>query len=111
MTTAPLITKNQLQDLYMAAAAQPFICEDPLDPDFPYNGMTCAEVMVRKQILKAAQTGDAEMVMDRLLGRPKQSVESTKLSLTYEDFLKETARKEADKRPSPATIAEPVPWQ
>jgi hypothetical protein len=31
-------------------------------------------------------------MMDRVLGRPKQSVESKSLKLTYEDYLKEMAR-------------------
>lgn len=94
VTTEKQLNKGALQDLYMVAAAQPYVV-DPHDPqDAQYEGMTCAEVMVRKQTQTAARLGDAEVVMDRLLGRPKQSVESTKLTLTYEDTLKEIARKE-----------------
>lgn len=100
VTTAPLITKRQLTDLYMAAAAQPFVCEDPLNPDFIYNGLSCAEVMIRKQMLLAAQTGNAEAVMDRLLGRPTQSVESKRLVMTYEEALREIGRK-ANLNPAP----------
>lgn len=93
LTTEPVITKAQINDLYMAAAAQPYV-PDPHNPqDAQYAGLTCAEVIVRKQIILAARTGEAETVMDRLVGRPKQSVESTKLTLTYEDTLKEIARK------------------
>ena len=97
VSDVPIITKSQLQDLYAAAIAETFHCADPLDPDFQYDGMTCAEVMVRKQIRLAAMSGlreDVEGIMDRIMGKPKQSTETTKLSLTYEDTLKEIARKE-----------------
>lgn len=106
LASVPLVTKQTLNDLYLAAAAQPYIA-NPHDPqDAQYEGLTCAEVMVRKQIILAARTGDAEIVMDRLLGRPKQTVESTKLSLTYEDKLKEIARQESLRVPAHPIDAE-----
>lgn len=98
VTTAPLVTQAQLKDLYAGAAAEPFDCPDPLNPDHKYHGLPMAEVAVRKQMRAAALTGDAEAVMDRLMGRPKQTTEKTTLSLTYEDALKEIERKEKAKQ-------------
>lgn len=89
-----VLTKAAIQDLYMAAAAQMYEPEPGNAYDQQYAGLTCAEVMVRKQIMQAARTGTAEIVMDRLVGKPKQSTEVTKLNLTYEDTLREIARKE-----------------
>jgi hypothetical protein len=95
VTLVPLITQQQVHDIYFAAATDPYEVEDPLDPEFlKYGGMPCVEVMIRKQVQLAARSGDAEVVMDRLLGRPKQAVESTRLNLTYEDHLAEIARRE-----------------
>ncbi len=101
VTTEQMLTKASIHDLWMSGAAQIYV-PDPHDPlDAQYAGMTCAEVMVRKQIQNAARLGLAESVMDRLIGRPKQSVESTKLVLTYEDTLREIARKEDLKAGAP----------
>ena len=55
--------------------------------------MTNAEVMIVK-LARSAAGGDQEatsMLLDRVLGRPKQSVESKNLSMTYADVLKEKA--------------------
>lgn len=103
-TTERLVTKAQIQDLYAAAAGELFSCEDPFDPDFIYNGLPLVEVIVKKQIRAAARNGEGEAVMDRLAGRPKQETLSTKLTLTYEDALREIERKENAKR-----FGQPVP--
>lgn len=107
VATVPLITKAQVAELYAAAAAETFNCPDPLDPDHEFHGLSMAEVMVRKEVRAAARSGNAETVMDRLVGRPKQTSESTRLTLGYEDALKEIERKErlklqADGRGGPA---------
>lgn len=63
-----------------------------LDPRF--RGMTNIEVMWIRLAEKAAN-GDmsaANMILDRILGKPKQSVESTSLSMTYQEFLKSLAQ-------------------
>lgn len=102
-----VLTKAAIQDLYMAAAAQMYEPDPHTPSDAQYAGLTCAEVMVRKQIQQAARTGVAEIVMDRLVGKPKQSTEVTKLNLTYEDTLREIARKESLKLgPPPARRVE-----
>lgn len=100
-----VLTKAAINDLYMAAAAQMYEPDPHVPSDVQYAGLTCAEVMVRKQIQQAARTGLAETVMDRLVGRPKQSTEVTKLNLTYEDTLREIARKEQLKLGPPAARA------
>lgn len=97
-----VLTRAAVQDLYMAAAAQMYEPDPNAIGDAQYAGLTCAEVIVRKQIQQAARSGAAEGVMDRLIGKPKQSTEITKLNLTYEDTLREIARKEALKLGPPA---------
>lgn len=103
VVTVPLVTKSQLQDLWAAAGAAPYLVADPLSEEYRlYHGLSCAEVMVRKRMLEAARTGEqvsVDGVMDRLMGRPKQSSETTKLVLSYEDRLAEIARLETAKAP------------
>lgn len=92
LTAQPVISKQQIQSLYMVVAAQPYVVDDPLSPDFGvYDGMTVAEVLVRKQITAAAKSGDTsliEIVMDRLIGKPLTRGENFSVSGSYEDFLK-----------------------
>lgn len=111
VTTAPLVTQAQIKDLYAAVAALPFECEDPFHPDFVFNGLPIIEVMVRRQIAKAAQAGSeamVETVIDRLIGRPMQSTETKRVNINYEDWLRETARKESLKQAIPATPVDPI---
>lgn len=60
--------------------------------------LTFGEVMIRQLIFKAASGNDRSIqeVLDRLLGKPMQTIESTSKSYTYHDFLIEC--READKR-------------
>lgn len=65
-----------------------------IDPRF--EGMSNAEVMWVRMAEKAA-AGDidaAKMILDRVLGKPKQSVETTTMTLTYPEFLEHLARQE-----------------
>ena len=109
MTSEPVLTRAHLQSLYFVVAAQPYVVDNPLDPDFGiYDGMTVAEVLVRKQLNKAAKTGDMaeiEKVMDRLIGKSMNRGENVNVNASYEDFLKGV---EAKSKPSPieATIVE-----
>jgi hypothetical protein len=87
-----MLTKPQIETLAAVALSLPY--DDPLGLDPEFDGMTNAEVMMVRMARKAA-AGDlsvASELLDRVLGRPKQSVESKSLNLTYEDFLKEAAR-------------------
>lgn len=94
LAAEPVLTRNTLQNLYLVAASQLYEVTDPLDPDFAkYDGMTIAEVLVRKQLLQAAKSGDAEQVMDRLIGKPMSRGEQVNVNIdgSYEGFLKRKA--------------------
>lgn len=92
----PVLSKQSIQSLYPILAAEPYEVTDPLDPDFGlYDGMTLLEVIVRKQILKAARSGEGEDVMDRLIGKSLSRGENLNVNVggTYEDYLKSLAEK------------------
>ena len=110
LTAEPVLTKNHVQSLYFVAAAQPYEVTDPLDPDFGlYDGMTIAEVMVRKQLLAAAKSGDVEAAMDRLIGKPMARGENVNVNLggSYETYLKGLAEK-LKGAPIEAEVVEPT---
>lgn len=111
LTSEPVLTKTHLQSLYFVVAAQPYIVEDPLDPDFAkYDGMTIAEVMVRKQVENAAKHGtlvEIETVMDRLIGKSMARSEGLVVHKTYEDRMREIRDARMRARAIP-TIAEPA---
>lgn len=93
----PTLTQQSIRECYLAAAAQPFVVEDPFDPDFgKYEGMTIAEVLIRKSFEHALSSGDLsriEIVMDRLIGKSVAHSESKNLVATtnIEAWLKERA--------------------
>lgn len=94
LASEPVLTRGTVQNLYLLGAAQPYEITDPLDPDFgKYDGMTIAEVLVRKQLMNAARTGDAEAVMDRLIGKSMSKSENLNVNVdgSYEGFLKRKA--------------------
>ena len=104
LTAQPVLTKAHIQSLYMVVAAQPYEVTDPLDPDFGlFDGMTIAEVLVRKQLLAAVKSGEAELVMDRLIGKALTKSESVTLHATYEEYLKAL---EAKMRPDKTIFGE-----
>ncbi len=108
LTAEPVLTKNHVQSLYFIAAAQPYEVTDPYDPDFgKYDGMTIAEVLVRKQLLAAAKSGDVEAAMDRLIGKPMARGENVNVNLggSYETYLKGLAEK-AKAAPIDAQVVE-----
>jgi len=73
------------------------------------EGMTLAEVMVRQLVLKACAGNDKSIqeVMDRLLGKPVQLAEVKSVSFTYQDYLDECMKKDAEEagRPLPAPVS------
>lgn len=93
--------KEQVQQLYHAAMALPYRGEwdavsqsYQMDPQF--EGMTYGEVIIVKQIRKAAE-GDqkaAENVIDRILGKPKQALETKSMHMSYSEFLDASAAEE-----------------
>ena len=96
LSAIPVLTPQHVRSLYWIAAAQPYEVTDPLDPDFGlYDGLTIAEVMVRKQLLAAARTGNVEVAMDRLIGKPLAKSESLNVNVSgnYEEWLKAKAEK------------------
>lgn len=110
LAAEPVLTRGTLQSLYLVAAAQPYEVTDPLDPDFgKYDGMTIAEVLVRKQLMNAAKTGDAEAVMDRLIGKSLSRGENVNVNIdgSYEGFLKRKAA-ELTKTVDAELVEEPV---
>lgn len=109
LAVVPLVTKAVMQDLHNAAAAMPYASPepDPLHPDHFYDGMSCAEVMVRKRQTRAAFTGeDVEPVLDRLMGKPKQTSESLRINVTYEERIKQIAKDVSSRAPIDAEVME-----
>ena len=97
LAVQPVLSKAHVTSLYFITAAQPYEVTDPLDPDFgKYDGMTIAEVLVRKQLERAAKSGNTaeiEIVMDRLIGKPLSRSENLTVNDTYENYLKRLAGK------------------
>ena len=111
-SSVPTISRQGIEDLAAVALSLPYkIAEVPLglddkahaeavarrEDEMEFEGMTNAEVMIVK-LARSAAGGDAEatsMLLDRVLGRPKQSVESKTMSMTYADVLKEKAARAA----------------
>lgn len=95
LVAVPMLTKQNLRDIYLIAASQPYVVEDPMDPEFEkYDGMTCAEVMVRKEIEAAARAGNvevAEKIMDRIIGKPERLERRLDVTVNYEEWLKAQA--------------------
>jgi len=71
-----------------------------------YAGMTCAEVMFVKLAQKAAagSLSATTELLDRTLGKPKQSSEVKSFSMKYEDYVKKVAEEEERARLSRGTV-------
>ncbi len=67
-----------------------------IDPK--YEGMTNAEVMWMKVAQQAANGNlkAVNIILDRVLGKPKQSIESTTMSMSYSEFLEQLAKQQGD---------------
>ena len=112
-TSVPALTRQGVEELAITAMSLPFeppdvpeylpegskereVAQYERDKEMEFVGMTNAEVIAVKMARMAA-SGDKEAIRelwDRTLGRPKQSVESKSVRMTYEDVLKEMARRE-----------------
>ena len=67
--------------------AEPY--DDPLGIFPKYKGMSNGEVVLR-QLIRRATLGckDAtKELLDRIVGKPKQTIESKRLTMTYQDYL------------------------
>lgn len=103
LVTVPVLSKTQLVDIIHAELSLPY--EDPLGLEPEFDGMSNHEVMIRKRVRHAALTGDdekSELLLDRILGRPKQSSESVSVKVGYEDYLRHLAEQEASQSPPPS---------
>lgn len=115
LAVQPVLDQSHVRSLYWIVAAQPYVVVDPLDPDFAkYDGLTIAEVLVRKQLEKAARSGDTgeiEVVMDRLIGKALSKSESVNVNLNgnYETWLRQKA--EALKGEVVGAVVEPRPFE
>ncbi len=96
-----MITKDVLNDLPAAALSMPYKRTEQevlldLDPDF--GRMTNAEVMnIRLARRAAGGCMDAtKTILDRILGRPKQQIESRTISETYTQYLERLAAEEEE---------------
>lgn len=112
-----VFTKAQVSEIAMAAASAPYVdsaADDELAislglPPSEFYGMTNLEVMLIKQARWAAKSGETEVidkVLDRLVGKPKQTSENHTITETYEQALQRIARK-MSAAPIPTT-AEPL---
>ena len=94
-----MLTKDVVAELPIAAMSMPYErTEEEIflnkDPDF--EGKSNAEVM-NIRLARRAAAGDTEaikMINDRVLGKPKQQIESTKLTMTYADYLEQITQEE-----------------
>lgn len=98
VSTVPTFTKAQIKNAILAAIALPYepVAGDPKEES--YRGLSNLEVMLIKQARNAARTGDVfevEKLLDRVIDKPKQTSESVRVEVGYEDYLKEIARKAA----------------
>jgi hypothetical protein len=90
-----VLTKQALNDLNECALTldyNPIRSEDTgeiLPSELRFVGKMNAEVAAIKRAEAAAQGDDDiyERVLDRVLGKPKQSVETKSMTMTYQDYL------------------------
>lgn len=89
------LNKQQVSDLVTSALSLQYTGDtdpetgEPINFDMRFAGMTNAEVMAIKLAEKAAngEMKAIEQLLDRILGKPKQSVETVGVKMNYKDFL------------------------
>lgn len=94
------MVKEQIYQLYVAAVSSRYIGEwDPESQSYyideRFEGCTNMEVMVMKEIEESLTSngGSARTrVLDRILGKPKQQVESMNVNANLMDFLEQVAK-------------------
>ncbi len=106
-TEREIITKEAVADLPITVMSVPYK-RTPLEIEFGIDadleGMTNGEVMML-QMSRSAARGDhkaADMLLDRILGKPKMVSENKNLNLSYQDYLEELTRE--DESESKATV-------
>lgn len=96
VTTAPMVTRSQVNDAITAALALPYEPDPRIVGDEAFRGMTNLEVMMRKRARLAARTGEdgpSESLLDRMMGKPKTTSENLSVSVDYVAYLKSLAEK------------------
>lgn len=109
VTTVPVVTRAQTHDALHAVLAQTYDADPILEPEFV--GRTNLEVMLIRRVRHAAKSGDADEVdalLDRVLGKPKQTSEVRRVELTYEELVNGLARQAKSAEPMIVSTAEPV---
>ena len=94
-----MINKEAVSQLPLTVLSLPYKrtqLEKDLGMDKEFEGMSNAEVaMIR--LAEAASRGSykaIDMLQDRIIGKPKISVENKNINLTYEDLLDAIVKKE-----------------
>ncbi len=94
-----MLTKNVAAELPLAAVSSPYKRTEKeifLGIDSEFEGKSNIEVMNIRLARKAA-AGDMDAIKllnDRILGKPKQQIESTRVSMTYQDYLDQITEEE-----------------
>ncbi len=98
-TEKEILTKEQVSELPITVSSVPYR-RTPLEIEFRiderFEGMSNGEVMMLRMAEDAAR-GDhkaTDMILDRILGKPKMVSENRNLNVNYQDYLEEIARKE-----------------
>ena len=98
-TEREIISKEAVADLPITVMSVPYK-RSPLEIEFKIDedleGMTNGEVMML-QMSRSAARGDhkaADMLLDRILGKPKMVSESKNLNINYQDYLEELTRQD-----------------
>ncbi len=95
-----IISRESIGDLPQVTLSLPYVRPpadiiDGIDEEF--DGMTNAEVMMIR-LTRQAVSGSQDAVkilLDRVLGKPKQFIDTKSLSMNYQDYLEELARRES----------------
>ena len=100
--TKRIVKPENIQDIIQAAVSLPFTVDDDDYDLYPeLYGLSYAEVAAIKLARNAAK-GDTTAInalLDRMVGKPKQSIETKNLNMSYQDYLdkvgKQTQEQEA----------------
>lgn len=100
-TYGKIVNVQSVKKLAQVAASLPY--EGEWDEELEmfiieprFKGMSNVEVMWVRLAEKAANgdVGAMGMIFDRILGKPKQSVETASVSMTYQEFLTELSKQQ-----------------
>jgi len=84
-------SKPAMSSLIHSVLALPYEMRDltHYPEDAQYEGLTYGEVMIIRRAKSAAhgESEDVDFFADRVLGKPKQSVESTTMSVTFQEYV------------------------